>query len=488
MQQKVFTFLAFIILVFLLIGLNAASYVRKNIDPDSEFNPNRSTYNAGGTGTRAFFDLLAETGRKPVRWGEKISALETTAAKPRTFVIIGWLQSDYTDAEVEQLLKWVSRGGKLVVIDRDPKTDLISTTANWKISSQVLNFPNNDTDPTNQLQMTDKVSAGTPAQPTIFTANVNAVQPSLFAASIKLENFAPDKTTYIPTPTPTVENDYEDYNEPPPPPKPAPTMKGNGSGNIIVEKPAPTPPPMVVQSKDAQIQTNTFRAPVVHIAAGGKNLLVDFPYGSGQIVFLSDPYIVSNAGISLVDNAQLAINIVNANGGTIAFDEYHHGYGTSENKFFSYFADTPIISIGIQALLLVGFIFFTQSRRFARALPADEPSRLSKLEYVSAMAELQQRTKAYDLAIENIYTDFRRRTAKFFGASNYEITRRELAVLIAERLKSNADDVESLMRKAEEITYGEPTNKREVLEITSRLRELEEKLNLKRTRSQTFGK
>jgi hypothetical protein len=45
--------------------------------------------------------------------------------------------------------------------------------------------------------------------------------------------------------------------------------------------------------------------------------------------------------------------------------------------------------------------------RFARALPANEPNRLFKLEYVSAMAELQRRTKVYDLAIENIYNEFR---------------------------------------------------------------------------------
>jgi hypothetical protein len=59
--------------------------------------------------------------------------------------------------------------------------------------------------------------------------------------------------------------------------------------------------------------------------------------------------------------------------------------------------------------LLIGLIFFSQSRRFARPLPPDEPNRLSKLEYVAAMAQLQQTTKGYDLAIENIYTDFRRR-------------------------------------------------------------------------------
>jgi len=39
------------------------------------------------------------------------------------------------------------------------------------------------------------------------------------------------------------------------------------------------------------------------------------------------------------------------------------------------------------------------------------------------------------------------------------------------------------MFKCEEIVRGEPTNKREVLYLTSRLREVEEKLGLKRRKA-----
>lgn len=487
MRQRLFTFLALFLLVFLLIGLNAVSYVKKDTEPDTDFSPNRSTFNSGATGTRAFYDLLAETGRKAVRWQDDFSAFERDSKiKPQTFVIIGSLQKELNDKEVEQLLRWVSLGGRLVIIDRAPKVSLISTTANWTVSSRVLIAPSYVTDPSDQKQMTDRILAGMPAQPTVLTNNVNAVQPSRFASPIEFEKMAGGGAPPPPPAIQSEDNRGVQRNVPP--------AKGDGFGSnsdLKTVKALPTPPPAIVEkgAKFPAIETGAQRAPVAHIVdGGGKILLADFPFGSGQIVFLTDPYIVSNAGISLVDNAQLAVNMVAAGDGTIAFDEYHHGFGATQNEFFSYFAGTPVVALGIQLILLVGLVFFTQSRRFARPLPADDPSRLSKLEYVSAMAELQQRTKAYDLAIENIYMDFRRRAARFFGAGNYEITRRELAVKIAERLKLNADDIENLMRKAEEITYGEPTNKREVLEITMRLRELEEKLNLKRTRRQTFGR
>jgi hypothetical protein len=104
------------------------------------------------------------------------------------------------------------------------------------------------------------------------------------------------------------------------------------------------------------------------------------------------------------------------------------------------------------------------------------------------MAELQRRTKAFDLAIENIYTEFRRRTSKLVGVDNLTTSYKDLAGLIAERAKINVAEVENLMFKCEDIIRGEPTDKKEVLQIISRLREIEEKLGLKRTRKQVFRK
>lgn len=502
MKQKFLIFLALFFLVVLLVALNAASYVQKEIEPDNEFYPNRSTYHPGSTGTRAFYDLLAETGRKPVRWQEKpFALLSDSKNKPQTFVIIGDLRREFTDEEVEQVLRWVSLGGKLVVIDRISRADLISTTANWQILAVPSNVSVYEIDSANQQQMTEKTIAGKPLQPTVFTQGVNAVQPSRFASSIKLESFPADKTTKIngisSQATPEYDDDYYDEDSETPQTLPqkanearsgqASDSSNNKNDNLFIT-PTPQTPVVVTATPAPKVKTVALSAPVLHVANNEKTLLADFPYGSGQIVFLTDPYIVSNAGIGLVDNAQLAINVVASREGTIAFDEYHQGFGGNENQLLAYFSGTPIPAIFAQIALLIGVVLFTQSRRFARPLPANEPNRLSKLEYVSAMAELQQRTKAYDLAIENIYLEFRRRVAKSFGVDNFLALRKDLASMIAERTKFKLDEIESLMEKCENIIHGEPTNKKEVLEITSRLREIEENLGLKRTRKQAFRK
>jgi hypothetical protein len=209
--------------------------------------------------------------------------------------------------------------------------------------------------------------------------------------------------------------------------------------------------------------------------------LVEAPFAAGRVILLSDPYIVSNNGISLVDNSRLAVNLVASREGVIAFDEYHHGYGGDNNRFFQYFEGTPVIAIFLQFGLLVALLLVSQSRRFARPVPEPEPDRLSKLEYVSAMAELQQRTQAYDLAIENIYGDFRRRVSALVGLDNTTASYRDLAHRIAERIGVSRVEIEELLFRCEDVIHGEPIRRNETVALVDRLREIEDKIGLKRS-------
>lgn len=499
MKQRAFIFGALIFLIFLLIGLNAASYVQKEKMPDTETNPNRSTYNTGATGTRALYELLAETKHKVVRLREPIEKLKPyDENQMTTLVIVGQTRRDFTEDEFTNLLNWVSAGGKLVVIDRNPPKDLLATTGYWEIEVEEgedsMSIMEKDTligtvDPSSVKQMTSETKAAKPTQPTVYVSEINAVQPSKFATSIKLKRFedsqskneSKEKTseTVIGTSNP---------NSPPPPPKSAESGDGSDTGAEPKEKidqgessDGPDPGNLNAETEEETVDLS-LRAPVVHLQNDNRILLVDFPFGAGDIVFLSDPYIVSNGGISLLDNSQFAVNIIASRRGTIAFDEYHQGYGKNENQLLAYFEGTPLAAIALQLFALITLVFFSQSRRFARALPPQDPNRLSKLEYVSAMAQLQKSTNAFDLAIENIYSDFRRRVSRLVGIDNYSASRKDLAEKIAERTDFGAGELEELMFKCEDITHGEPTKKKEVVKLIGRLREIEEKLGLRRSK------
>jgi hypothetical protein len=362
-----------------------------------------------------------------------------------------------------------------------PPPELVTTTADWQIAIEHgPSFGLLSADPSDQQQMTHDTPAVKPSQPGLLMHSINTVQPSQFAGTISFARHEehptpPENGTPAKSATPA----YHDFYSEETPPKEA----AGEYDDDDYEEPPPAPVEKTTMPNSAVVDSTDLTAPVAYLVAGNRNILVEAPYGNGKIVYLSDPYIVSNAGIGLVDNAQLAVNLA-ATSGTVAFDEYHQGFGGENNAFLKFFEGTPVVGIFFQTVLLVGLVFFSQSRRFARAVPEPEPDRLSKLEYVSAMAELQQRVRAYDLAIENIYTDFRRRACRLLGADNFLTKYEALARLISERTGLEYRGVADTLFKCEDIIRGEPTSKREVVDLTTAIRQLEQKLGLSRAAKQ----
>ena len=93
------------------------------------------------------------------------------------------------------------------------------------------------------------------------------------------------------------------------------------------------------------------------------------------------------------------------------------------------------------------------------------------------MAELQQRARAHDLALENIYARVRRVLVRHAGLSNSS-PRAEIARRVAMRSGINQQELETLMRNCEDTINGAPTNARESLRMVKRLREIESLLGL----------
>ena len=460
MRQRVGIIIAIVGAIVFLIVINSAAYVSDEKKQDSELSPNRSTYNAGATGTRALYDFLNESGYKVMRWREAPEQLLGTRGEQiRTFVIIGTPRVSVEEEEAESILGWVARGGQLVIIDRQPENYLLRASGGWEVTTELLNFPGFGADPAHPEEMTQDVRPITPVLPTLLTRDIESVMPSKFFSAIKF--FASDDKTKkeakkeVAQSSPESEAvDDEDFDEPP-------TNSDSDRVVTIADSPPAGSP-----------------APVVHLTAERTVVLLDYLHGKGRIVLLSDPFIVANGGIGLKDNLQLAINLLSSSGGLIAFDEFHQGRAASQNAFIGYFEGTPVLAIFGQLVLLVLLVLWTRGRRFARPLPLPHVDRRSSLEFVASMAELQQRARAYDLAIENIYSRTRRVLARYAGV-DYNSSRREIAERVAARSTIRAYQLETLMRQAEEAINGTAITERQSIQLVKRLREIEGELGLR---------
>jgi hypothetical protein len=443
MRQSFTIILTFVVIIGLLVILNSLTYVRKEKIEDMEITPNRSTYHSGPTGTRALHDFLNESGYKVIRWRESPERLFSESGKlVNTFVVIGRIQVDFTGNEAEALRDWVGRGGRLVLIDRSINGAIVPWSEGWSLKAREWDYPSIDDNPGDVKQMTRGVTALKPLQPTILTNTIESVMPSRFAS--RLTVIPPPKDEKEKHPVVAIAEDDDDDG--------------------------PSAP-------RADMKASTSAAPIVHVGNKEGALLVDYAYGNGRIVVLSDPYIVTNSGIKLNDNLQLAINILSAGHGLIAFDEYHQGKGISQNPWAGYFAGTPVLALAAQLGLLVLLVLWTNARRFGRPLPLPHTDRRSSLEFVASMAELQERSRAFDLAIENIYTRTRRVLARYAGV-DYNSSRSEIATRVAERSTIDANKLETLMRQCEEAINGEQINWRQSLDLVRRLREVEKSLGL----------
>jgi hypothetical protein len=455
MRGRLGIVITLIVVVVLLIALNAASYVRVEQTADSEESPDRSTLNSGATGTRALFDFLRESGYEVVRWTESPSALLSfNGPKPSTVVVVGRTIISFSKSETEEMLRWVEGGGRLIIIDRSPDQRLAPKSGQWTISTQVLNYPWNELDPTNLEQMTAGVKPVAASQPTLFSRAVETVLPSRFAGVIEV---VPGKRST--TIEPNSDNQADE------------AAGGRTEESEEEEEYSET-------TTEPQNQTTLSPAPAVHFAGESGALLIDYAHGKGRIVVLSDPFVVANNGIARADNLILAVNVIAGAGGLIAFDEFHQGHGATHNALIQYFYGTPVLALCGQFALLGLAVIWSRGRRFARPLPLPQVDRRSSLEFVASMAELEQRAKAHDLALENIYARVRRVLVRYAGLNNTS-PRAEIARRVAARSGLNREGLESLMRSCEDTINGAQTNRKEALHLARRLRQIEAVLGLR---------
>ena len=514
-------------MLVLLVALNAASYVRVEREVELEIAPDRSTLNGNASGTRALYEFLEETGHRVMRWRETPAALLKTSnmSRPATFVVVGALRVEFKEEEVKSLLEWVEAGGRLVVIDRAPHAPLVESDE-WRIAAHAVSPPDFEVRADDADALTRDAPQLAPAQPTLLTRDVERIAPSRFASRLHAarkeqdeganektegageaqpgatsapvvvdketseqnENVDDEATTRDDEATTKGDgnaNDEtasgEDEQQQSSPPKPLPPGLPQGGSVIPSDDPPAAAPASDVETAtgvETQDAPPQWSAPVFHVSDERGALLVDFARGRGRIVVLSDPFIVVNRGINRADNLQLAANIITAAGGPIAFDEYHQGRSTTRNQLAAYFAGTPVLAMCAQLFLIAAAVVWTRGRRFARPLPAPRVDRRSKLEFVASMAELQQRARAFDLAIENVYGRTRRALARYAGA-DMSAPRATVAAGVAARSGRNKDEIEALMRECEDAINGARVTARHSLALVARLRELERALGIR---------
>jgi hypothetical protein len=407
-----------VVVLAVLVGLSAVGSVQFDQPPETESNPMRSSYNAGPTGTRAFYQFLEDSGARVSHWRESYQTLERRNQNG-ILIAVGPFpdQNEVPDSESDALRSWVAQGGRAIIISRTPRAQFDDP----RIAVRSTDHP----PPIDDDDIVDDNSQSLLSQPTDLTRGLQGLALSKFAERMR-------------------------FNSPRPP---------GQSPRTLPER--------------------VLEGPVVHIGDEAGAVLADFDLVKGRVLFLSDPFVVSNSGIGRGSNLTLALNMIHAMGAPkspILFDEFHHGYQSETNPLLAYLHGTPVIWILGQGMLLVAAIFFSRGRRYGRPLPLPTVDRHSPLEFVSSMANLEQVSQARDLAIENIYPRFKSRMARLLGL-RMRSHPSEFARAVARRRTSvSPDEMRRTIEESEAILAGHVVDDHRLVDLVARMRRIASRL------------
>jgi hypothetical protein len=182
-------------------------------------------------------------------------------------------------------------------------------------------------------------------------------------------------------------------------------------------------------------------------------------HGRGQVVVFSNASFIDNQFVAAQDNLALLLNLLHElpAGGTVLFDEYHHGY-SSEFAMHDFLGLPAVRFAALQLALVVGLLLYSQARRFGEPVPLVVETRRSVLEYAVALGDLYRRADTQLETVDYLYQHTRRELIDRHG-----LRADATAAEIAGRLTSRAE----LRRQWEELA-GECEQRLETRRLTRR--------------------
>ena len=93
------------------------------------------------------------------------------------------------------------------------------------------------------------------------------------------------------------------------------------------------------------------------------------------------------------------------------------------------------------------------------------------------MANISRLARASELAMQNIYLEFRKRLCRF-SALPTNIENAKLAAAAARRAKLDESELAGLLSRCEAVARGEQASEAELLKLVTRIREIETQVGL----------
>ena len=201
----------------------------------------------------------------------------------------------------------------------------------------------------------------------------------------------------------------------------------------------------------------------------GDVLAVRTAVGSGQLIAMTDPLVLCNGYLRLADNGRLAADLIalTPNGGSVLFDEFHHGQIAGNAPTATAWVLTPWgAALALAVIIIVGGLAL-RGRAFGPLVPLREAADRSSAEYAAAVGSLLHRAGARRVTLETLLSATRRTVAERVGLGSGTPSGQVL-----ETIAQRAPAVAAELSRAEAELPSAVTSEAAVLDMARRLHDL----------------
>ncbi|MBU7006828.1 DUF4350 domain-containing protein [Phosphitispora fastidiosa] len=183
---------------------------------------------------------------------------------------------------------------------------------------------------------------------------------------------------------------------------------------------------------------------------------VSFALGRGRVIVVSDPYPVTNKGISEGDNVIFVANILRVlQPSRVTFDE---SGGAAAGDAAAGGVARPVVSktaaaAGVQAAAALLLLYIFWGRRFGRPVPLLRADTGPSAQYVNTMANIYRQGRAREIALESIYAGFWQSLTRALGVPG-SIEKKEIINLCRQRREMDSDGLERLLGSVGKLRPG----------------------------------
>ena len=208
--------------------------------------------------------------------------------------------------------------------------------------------------------------------------------------------------------------------------------------------------------------------------ADDHTLVVQYPYGRGEVLWWASATPLTNGGLKERGNLEFFLACFgNANSG-ILWDEYIHGY---RETLASSIAHSPVKWLVLQLVLLSLAVLATFSRRSGPICKPVADVRLSPIEFVQTLGGLYERAGTASVAVDICYQRFRYWLTRRLGVAN-NASIDDLQNAVRDRYALGDDHFAAILRRCESARADSDLRAPEALHLVQELDQFASRLKL----------